>query len=115
MNTSYTYSNLRGNYSGLTSSDENGRNSPSVNRFFDGLYMSFDAHGDPIDGLLQTDRPHYFKFQGTYDLPWGTMLGMEYRAASGTVQQARSPTRAFRSSMPRAPTSAARRSIRRRT
>jgi len=87
MNTSYVYSALRGNYSGLTSSDENGRNSPSVNRFFDGLYMSFDSHGNPIDGRLQTDRPHYFKFQGTYDLPWGTMVGVEYRAASGTYQQ----------------------------
>ena len=87
MNTSYIYSTLRGNYSGLTSSDENGRNSPSVNRFFDGLYMSFDSHGNPIDGRLQTDRPHYFKFQGTYDMPWGTMVGFEYRAASGTFQQ----------------------------
>jgi outer membrane receptor protein involved in Fe transport len=87
MNTSYVYSKLRGNYSGLTSSDENNRNSPSVNRFFDGLYMSFDAHGNPIDGQLQTDRPHYFKLQGTYDLPWGTMLGLEYRAATGTLQQ----------------------------
>jgi hypothetical protein len=57
LNTSYTYSHLVGNYSGLTSSDENGRNSPSVLRFFDGLYMSFDAHGNPIDGELQTDRP----------------------------------------------------------
>ena len=87
MNTSYTWSRLVGNYSGLSSSDENGRNSPSVNRFFDGLYMSFDSHGNPIDGRLQTDRPHYFKFQGTYDLPWGTILGLEYRAASGTLQQ----------------------------
>jgi outer membrane receptor protein involved in Fe transport len=87
VNTSYTYSRLAGNYSGLSSSDENGRNSPSVLRFFDGMYMSFDAHGNPIDGLLQTDRPHYFKFQGTYDLPWGTMAGIEYRLASGTLQQ----------------------------
>ena len=43
--------------------------------------------GKPIDGLLQTDRPHYFKFQGTYDMPWGTMMGIDFRAASGTVQQ----------------------------
>jgi outer membrane receptor protein involved in Fe transport len=87
VNTSYTWSRLVGNYSGLSSSDENGRNSPSVLRFFDGLYMSFDAHGNPIDGPLQTERPHYFKFQGTYDLPWGTLVGLEYRAASGTLQQ----------------------------
>jgi outer membrane receptor for ferric coprogen and ferric-rhodotorulic acid len=87
LNTSYTYSHLVGNYSGLTSSDENGRNSPSVLRFFDGLYMSFDAHGNPIDGELQTDRPHYFKLQSTYDLPWGTGVGVNYQAASGTLQQ----------------------------
>jgi TonB dependent receptor/Carboxypeptidase regulatory-like domain len=87
VNTSYTYSRLVGNYSGLSSSDENGRNAPSVLRFFDGLYMSFDAQGNPIDGQLQTDRPHYFKFQGTYDLPWGTMVGVNFSAASGTFQQ----------------------------
>jgi hypothetical protein len=49
--------------------------------------MSFDALGNPIDGRLQTDRPHYFKFQGTYDTPWGTLLGMNFSAASGTLQQ----------------------------
>jgi outer membrane receptor protein involved in Fe transport len=87
INTSYTFSRLVGNYSGLTSSDENGRNSPSVLRFFDGLYMSFDTHGNPIDGPLQTERPHYFKFQGTYDLPWGTGVGVFFQAASGTLQQ----------------------------
>ena len=87
MNTSYTYSHLVGNYSGLTSSDENNRNSPSVARFFDGLYMSFDAHGNPIEGELQTDRPHYFKLQTTYDLPWGTGIGANITAASGTLQQ----------------------------
>ena len=88
MNTSYVWvSGLDGNYSGLTSSDENNRNAPSVARFFDGLYMSFDAHGNPIDGPLQTERPHYFKFQGTYDLPWGTGIGAIVQAASGTLQQ----------------------------
>jgi outer membrane receptor protein involved in Fe transport len=87
VNTSYTWSHLVGNYSGLTSSDENGRNSPSVLRFFDGLYMSFDAHGNPIDGELQTDRPHYFKLQSTYDFKWGTGVGVNFQAASGTLQQ----------------------------
>ena len=48
LTTSYLYSRLRGNYSGLTSSDENNRNSPSVNRFFDGQYNSFDQNGQPV-------------------------------------------------------------------
>ena len=85
--TSYTYSRLYGNYSGLTSSDENNRNSPSVNRFFDGQYYSFDHVGRPVLGLLQTDRPHVFKAQGTYDLRWGTQFGLFWIIESGTPLQ----------------------------
>lgn len=76
MTTTYLYSRLFGNYSGLTSSDENNRNAPSVNRFFDGQYYSFNHLGQPNFGLLQTDRPHVFKIEGTYDLPWGTGVGL---------------------------------------
>ncbi len=86
LNTSYLWSRVYGNYSGLSSSDENGRNSPSVNRFFDGLYMSFDESGQPVFGPLGTDRPHQFKLQATYDLPWGTTIGGDYFLASGTPQ-----------------------------
>jgi len=82
-NVSYLYSRLRGNYSGLASSDEGGRTTPNVNRFFDGLYMSFDSHGQPVIGRLATDRPHIFKFQGTYDFSWGTMLGTNMLLQSG--------------------------------
>jgi hypothetical protein len=87
LNTSYLLSRIYGNYSGLSSSDENGRNSPSVNRFFDGLYMSFDQAGDPVFGRLQTDRPHQFKLQATYDFPWGTGVGTDFLLESGTPQQ----------------------------
>jgi hypothetical protein len=86
LNTSYLWSRLNGNYSGLSSSDENGRNSPSVNRFFDGLYMSFDEAGQPVYGPLGTDRPHQFKLQATYDVRWGTTFGVDYFLASGTPQ-----------------------------
>ncbi len=86
LNTSYLWIRLYGNYSGLSSSDENGRNSPSVLRFFDGLYMSFDESGQPVYGPLGTDRPHQFKLQATYDLPWGTTIGADYFLASGTPQ-----------------------------
>jgi outer membrane receptor protein involved in Fe transport len=84
MITSYLWSRLYGNYSGLASSDENGRNSPSVDRFFDGEYMSFDQNGQPVFGRLGTDRPHQFKMQATYDFPWGTQIGVNYFLASGT-------------------------------
>jgi hypothetical protein len=87
MTTSYLYSRLYGNYSGLTSSDENNRNAPSVNRFFDGQYNSFDRLGQPVFGPLQTDRPHLFEVQGTYDLPWGTGIGVYWIAQSGSPLQ----------------------------
>jgi Carboxypeptidase regulatory-like domain/TonB-dependent Receptor Plug Domain len=80
---SFLISRLYGNYSGLASSDENGRTSPNVDRLFDGLYMSFDETGKPLYGRLATDRPFTFKTQTTYDLPWGTGLGVFFYAASG--------------------------------
>ena len=83
----YLFSRLYGNYSGLTSSDENNRNSPSVNRFFDGQYNSFDHLGRPVLGPLQTDRPHVFKIEGFYITPWRTSVGLYQFLESGTPQQ----------------------------
>jgi hypothetical protein len=70
FNGSYTWSRLFGNYSGLASSDELGRSSPNVNRFFDLPPMGFTANGDPDNGLLATDRPHVFKAYGGYNFNW---------------------------------------------
>ena len=84
MNSSYTYSRLFGNYGGLASSDENGRNSPNVNRYFDGIYLLFDAKGKPVVGRLPTDRPNNAKTQLTYDTPWGTNVGLSTNVSSGT-------------------------------
>lgn len=83
LNLSYTYSKLYGNYSGLASSDEDGRNSPNVNRFFDGLPMLFDSRGRTVEGRLHSDRPHVFKGQLIYELPWGTVVGVDQFAGSG--------------------------------
>ena len=80
---SFLLSRLYGNYSGLASTDENGRLSPNVDRLFDGLYMSFDETGKPLYGRLATDRPFTFKTTTTYDLPWGTGIGVFFYAASG--------------------------------
>ncbi len=63
---SYTWSRLWGNYSGLASSDENGRNSPNVNRYFDMPWVGYDQTGKVANGLLATDRPHTFKLFGMY-------------------------------------------------
>jgi hypothetical protein len=84
MDASYLYSYLRGNWSGIASSDEAvGSLQPNSGRAFNLLYYSFDAQGQPTYGRLGTDRPHQFKLQGTYDLPWGTSVGVNYLAGTG--------------------------------
>jgi hypothetical protein len=70
FNASYTYSRLSGNYSGLASSDEGGRLSPNVTRYFDLPSSGFDADGNPANGRLATDRPHVFKASGGYGFRW---------------------------------------------
>jgi hypothetical protein len=80
---SYTLSRLYGNYSGLASSDENGRVSPNVNRFFDHIENTFDRNGNLVFGRLGTDRPHQFKAQFAYQFPTRTTLGLTQRLASG--------------------------------
>jgi hypothetical protein len=80
---SYTISRLYGNYSGLASSDEDGRTSPNVNRFFDHIENTFDRNGDLVLGRLGTDRPHYFKGQFVYQFPTNTTLGLNQIIASG--------------------------------
>jgi hypothetical protein len=82
LNTSYLWSRLFGNYGGLASSDENGRTSPNVDRYFDGLYLLFDSDGQAVLGLLPTDRPHYWKAQVTYDTPWKTLVGVNTQVTS---------------------------------
>jgi hypothetical protein len=88
FNVNYTYSKLEGNYSGLASSDENGRTSPGVNRFFDLPHLGFTATGQPDNGPLATDRPHAVKAFGSYQFTWGdsqaTTVGLSTYAASGT-------------------------------
>ncbi|MEX2660902.1 MAG: hypothetical protein WD227_03185, partial [Vicinamibacterales bacterium] len=80
---SYTLSRLYGNYSGLASSDENGRTSPNVNRFFDAIENQFDRNGNLVFGRLGTDRPHQLKAQVIYQLASNTTFGLNQRIASG--------------------------------
>jgi hypothetical protein len=80
---SYTLSRLYGNYSGLASSDEDGRTSPNVNRFFDSIENSFDRNGNLVYGRLGTDRPHQFKGQFIYRFPFDLTMGIDQRIASG--------------------------------
>lgn len=82
---SLLWSRLYGNYGGLASSDEAGRTSPNVSRYYDALYLSFDQKGREANGLLNTDRPFQFKLQGSYTAKWGTNFGLNFFAMSGTV------------------------------
>lgn len=84
---SYVWSRLSGNYSGLVDTDDEGRVTPNVNLPFDSLYSMLDRHGQPVYGRLATDRPHVIKLQGTYELAWGTQLGLNLFAGSGTPLQ----------------------------
>jgi hypothetical protein len=73
-NGSYLHSKLFGNYSGLASSDENGRTDPNVNRYFDLPFLNFNPGGGVQLGRLATDRPNTFKIFAGYTtnyLLWG--------------------------------------------
>ncbi|HEY0590638.1 MAG TPA: hypothetical protein VGF40_02635, partial [Thermoanaerobaculia bacterium] len=80
----YTYSELEGNYSGLASSDEFGRNDPNVERYFDSLVNGFDDQGNLVIGPLNTDRPHAVEIQAAYQMPWRTRFGINTSWRSGT-------------------------------
>ena len=83
LRTSYMWSRLFGNYSGLSQSDENGRTSPNVGRLFDYPLMMFQDGGQAAFGPLATDRPHQFKTQFIYVFNFGTSIGVNEYVASG--------------------------------
>lgn len=80
---SYTYSKLRGNYTGLTSSDASdgqlgGRSSPNNSRAFDEPYFQWNSFGGSSSGLLPTDRPNTFKGYAYYTLPWLKKMSTDF-------------------------------------
>jgi hypothetical protein len=101
---SYVLSRLYGNYAGIQSSDEirtptlglvystdqqqagsEFRFGGNANRAWDLDEMLWDARGnlDP-QGRLATDRPHVLKLYGSYLTPFGSQLGANFYAGSGT-------------------------------
>lgn len=98
FNINYTYSRLRGNYSGLANSDEtsgglNGiaRSDPGVNRSFDLPSIGGTARGLDDYGPLATDRPHVLNAFGAYIYDWGrtsnsTQFSVFQTIQSGTPQ-----------------------------
>jgi len=83
LRTSYMWSRLYGNYSGLSQSDENGRTSPNVGRLWDYPLQMFQDGGKATIGPLATDRPHQFKTQFIYLFGFGTSVGLNEYVASG--------------------------------
>ncbi len=88
---SYTYSRMYGNYSGLTATDVSdgggGRNGANTDRAFDEPFMSFDAHGNVINGPLPTDRPNAFKATVYYSPSWKALhptIGLFQQVYSGS-------------------------------
>jgi hypothetical protein len=79
----YTYSRIYGNYPGLSSSDEWGRNSPNVNRLWDNTVMSYNPQQQVVYGVLNSDRPHQFKVSGSYDFNFGLSAGAFWILQSG--------------------------------
>ena len=80
---SYTLSRLEGNFTGLASGDERGRNSPNGERFFDLWHMGWTKNLEEVDGPLPTDRTHAFKVYGSYVFNWGLTIGTTLGAYSG--------------------------------
>jgi hypothetical protein len=88
---SYTYSQLRGNYAGLTNTDPTdgagGRHSPNNHRGFDIPTMTYLPNGQIDDGPLSTDRPHTAKAYGFYRQKWSgmeTVFGLTQIGYQGT-------------------------------
>ncbi len=83
LRSSYLWSRLYGNYSGLSQSDESGRTSPNVGRLYDYPLMMFADGGKAVLGPLPTDRPSQFKTQFIYQFGFGTSVGLDQYVASG--------------------------------
>ena len=74
---SYVFSSLIGNYEGLFRND-NGQADPNITSLFDLVSLLGNSYG-----RLPNDRPHQFKFDGSYRTPWKLLIGASFRAQSG--------------------------------
>ncbi len=74
---SYVFSSLIGNYEGLFRND-NGQSDPNITSLFDLVSLLFNMYG-----RLPNDRPHQFKFDGSYRTPFKLLVGASFRAQSG--------------------------------
>ncbi len=75
---SYTYSSLIGNYEGLFRND-NGQSDPNITSLFDLVSLLQGTYG-----RLPNDRPHQFKFNGSYETPFKMMVSGNFYIQSGS-------------------------------
>jgi outer membrane receptor protein involved in Fe transport len=75
---SYVFSSLTGNYEGLFRND-NGQSDPNITSLFDLTSLLANTYG-----RLPNDRPHQFKFNGTYVTPWKLVVSGNFYAQSGS-------------------------------
>jgi outer membrane receptor protein involved in Fe transport len=74
---SYVYSSLIGNYEGLFRND-NGQSDPNITSLFDLVSLLNNTYG-----RLPNDRPHQFKFDGSYRWKFKLNTSASFRAQSG--------------------------------
>jgi hypothetical protein len=74
---SYVYSSLIGNYEGLFRND-NGQSDPNITSLFDLPSLLTNLYG-----RLPNDRPHQFKFNGSYQTPFKLVVSGNFYAQSG--------------------------------
>jgi outer membrane receptor protein involved in Fe transport len=75
---SYVFSSLTGNYEGLFRND-NGQSDPNITSLFD-----LQSLLDNTYGRLPNDRPHQFKFNGSYRTPFQLLISGNFYMQSGT-------------------------------
>ena len=74
---SYVFSSLIGNYEGLFRND-NGQSDPNITSLFDLVSLL-----NGLYGRLPNDRPHQFKFDGSYRWPFELLTSASFRWQSG--------------------------------
>ena len=74
---SYVFSSLIGNYEGLFRND-NGQADPNITSLFD-----LQSLLDNTYGRLPNDRPHQFKFNGSYRTPYKLLVSGNFYVQSG--------------------------------
>ena len=74
---SYVFSSLIGNYEGLFRND-NGQSDPNITSLFDLQSLLANTYG-----RLPNDRPHQFKFNGSYRTPFKLLVSGNFYAQSG--------------------------------